>query len=138
MTDWLSQLSSIWIFILIVLVLIIALVLVVISALVRRSEETETSGTARGAAPAAILPVEGAPEPTGRTESAAGSFSRAMRFLRSTVGARPLAKKTDWFLLITALRRAIGMGTHWWWKLSDSTRSFGLRTEAFLIPKPCT
>jgi type VI secretion system protein ImpL len=115
MTDWLSQLSSIWIFLLILLVLVIALVVIILSSVVRRSEEGETSAQARGAAPPTVVPKEGVPEPTGPTESAAGSFSRAMRFLRSTVSGRDYRYQIPWYLVIgdpnsgkSSLMRGVG------------------------------
>jgi type VI secretion system protein ImpL len=112
-SDWLLQFNAIWVWVLIGLVLVIVFVLVVLSTVVRRSSAADESHP--GAPPeepegAAAPSAEAAP-----AEAASTSFSRAIRFLRSSISGRDFRYQLPWCLVIgdpgagkSELMRAVG------------------------------
>src|SRR5579872_6194332 len=119
MSDLLLQFNSLWFWILVALALIIVLGLVIVSSVVRGARTDQASPAAEH--PAA-LPASGQssaiPEPDERapSESPASSFSRAMRFLRSTVSGRDYRYQIPWYLVVgdrgsgkSALMRSVGI-----------------------------
>lgn len=122
MNDWVLQLNSIWVWVLLALVLVILFVIVVLSTVVRRGR-TGAPAAVPALAPAPMAqPLAAQPgEPedgvaAGPPESASASFSRAMRFLRSTVSGRDYRYQIPWYLLLgdrasgkSALMRSVGI-----------------------------
>jgi type VI secretion system protein ImpL len=104
MTDWLFQIGSLWIWILIALALIIFLIVLILSSVVRSSGSK--------AAPVSPIPSskDEPPPPAAGDEaeeaeappavSAASSFRRALRFLRSSVPGSDYRYRVPWYLVI--------------------------------------
>jgi type VI secretion system protein ImpL len=121
MNDWILQLNSVWVWVLLAVVLVILFVLVVLSTVVRRGRSAPMSPVPAPApapgAPMVARPAEPEePGATGVPESASASFSRAMRFLRSTVSGRDYRYQIPWYLVLgdrasgkSALMRSIGI-----------------------------
>src|SRR5689334_380574 len=113
MTDWLLQFNSIWLWILLAIVLVIVFILVVLSSVVRRS-------SAAGDPHPAVMPPEdeepAKPAWSAPAEPASASFSRAVRYLRSTVSGRDFRYQIPWYVVVgdpgsgkSALLRAVGV-----------------------------